>query len=134
MSRWRQLVLELFPEHKNWIEDGRETFSIYQLFFNLLPLAQEAHVKQDRNTLAKMYKFAEWCWEQKRTSRFIHNAVGVAFYEHLVDKDSSLKEIQDWIKPEIFDDVKVLFKERLSPEAYQELLKRYNSKHKTTFN
>ncbi len=133
MSKWRQLALELFPEHQEWIKDGRLTNNIYDLFFDLLPLAQEAHRKQDKKLLANIYKFAEWCWMQKKTSPFIHNAVGVAFYEHLVDEDSSLKEIQDWIEPVIFDDVKILFKERMSPEAYQELLKRYNSKHKTKF-
>ena len=45
--------------------------------------------------------------------------------------------IEKWqcsARAEIFDDVKVLFKERLSTEAYEELLKRYNSTHKTTFN
>jgi hypothetical protein len=133
MSAWRRIALELFPEHRNWIGDGRETFSIYQFFFEILPITQEAHANQDKNFLARIYQFAEWCWEQKKRAPDIHNAVGVAFYEHLVDHGPSQRDIQNWIKPKIFNDVKVLFKERLLPMEYQDLLKRYNSNHQTHF-
>jgi len=57
MSRWRQLALELFPEHKIWIENGRETFSIYMLFLKLVPLTYGAHDKQNRQMLVNTYQF-----------------------------------------------------------------------------
>ena len=133
MSRWRRFALELFPEHRDWIEDGDTIFSIYQLFFRLLPIVQELHANQDHESLINAYQFAEWCWAQKKTSPDLHNAVGVAFYEHLVDDASSLREIQDWIKPEIFQDVKGLFRARLPPEDYRELVQRYNRTRGTNF-
>lgn len=135
MSAWRRLALELLPEHKLWIEDKHETFSIYQLFFGLLPIAKKAHAEKDIDQLERIYKYAEWCWKQKKKAApDIHNAVGVAFYEHLVDEEIGRNEISHWIKPEIFFDIKILFKQRLSADVYQDLVKRYNLDNQTDFN
>lgn len=54
MSVWRRKALELFPEQRRWIEDREQTFSIYQLFFDLLPIALDAHKNQDKQTLCKL--------------------------------------------------------------------------------
>ena len=133
MSAWKRYALELFPEHKNWIEDENLTPTIYDIFFDLLPIAEEAHVNQNKEALGKIYEFSEWCWRQKQTAPDIYNAVAVAFYEHLVDNETLLKDIPYWIKPEIFNDIKILFEERLSSEAYQDLVKRYNGENQTNF-
>jgi hypothetical protein len=72
MSKWRQLALELFPELRTKIQDKRgEYFSIYMLFFDLLPMAKEAHRKRDVESLKKIYQFAEWCFEQRYQARDI---------------------------------------------------------------
>ncbi len=125
--------MELFPEHKQWIQDEGLTFSIYQLFFDLLPIAREAHQRQDKETLERIYQYAEWCWKQQLRAPEIHNAVAVAFYEHLIDDRSSMRDIPCWLKPDIFDDVKSLFEARLPPEKYHELLADYNATNGTTF-
>jgi hypothetical protein len=133
MSAWRRLALELFPKQRNWIQDRNLTFSIYQLFFDLLPIAQEAHNNQDTETLEKIYYYAEWCWKQKNRAADVYNAVAVAFYEHLIDHRSSRKDIPQWIKPEIFNDIRVLFEQRLTADEYQKLLAHYNIVNGTDF-
>ncbi|MFN8441739.1 MAG: hypothetical protein U0175_13250, partial [Caldilineaceae bacterium] len=108
------------------------TFSIYQLFFDLLPIAYEAHIKQDWNTLDRIYQYAEWCWIQNRAPD-IQNAVAVAFYEHLVDTAASNRDIPNYIKSWIFKDICTLFEQRMSDNEYQDLLNRYNRANGTHF-
>ncbi len=133
MSAWRRRALELFPEHRQWIQDKHHTFSIYQLFFDLLPLAREAHRRQDEVTLEKIYAYAAWCWRQLKRAPDIHNAVAVAFYEHLVDDAASLRDIPRWLSPSIFDGIRSLFEVRLSEEQYTKLLAEYNAINGTNF-
>ncbi len=132
MSAWRRLALELFPQHREWIADPHLTFSIYSLFFDLLPMAVEAHHAQDAALLERIYNYAEWCWKQKRAPD-IRNAVAVAFYEHLIDDRSSMRDIPRWLAPEVFGEVKGLFEERLAQEEYRALLSRYNASRHTDF-
>src|SRR5437870_2803281 len=114
MSAWRKRALELFPEQRRIIENKREfTSSIYQLFFDLLPDAEQAHQENNIDLLKRIYKFAEWCWKQKRRAPDIYNAVIVAFYEHLVDESSMRTAVAQWLKPEIFDDLQEVFRQRL---------------------
>ncbi len=132
MTAWRRVALELFPEHRYWIQDTRLTFSIWQLFFDLLPMAVEAHHSSDTALLARIYKYAEWAWKQKRAPE-IQMAASAAFYEHLIDDSSSMHDIPRWLTPEVFDGVKGLFQERLTPEAYGALVRSYNAVHHTKF-
>jgi hypothetical protein len=37
------------------------TFSIYMVFFDLLPRVRKAHQEGDTETLRRIYGFAEWC-------------------------------------------------------------------------
>ncbi len=132
MSTWRRLAIDLFPEHKRMIESDLLTFSIYQLFFGLLPIAHEAHEAQDWDTLDRIYRYAEWCWKQHRAPD-VQNAVAVAFYEHMVDTTASNRDIPKYIKPRIFEEIRVLFKQRMSDIDYQDLLNRYNKTNGTHF-
>jgi hypothetical protein len=137
MSAWRRKALELFPEHRqwiqDWIQDKKLIFSIYQLFFDLLPIATEAHENQDERTLERIYQYAEWCWRQLKKAPDIHNAVVVAFYEHLGDDKASLRDIPRWLKPDIFGGVRVLFEARLPADQYTRLLTEYNAVNGTGF-
>lgn len=131
MSAWRRLALELFPEQRQQIQNKEFTFSIYQLFFDLLPMAQEAHSSGDTDLLKRIYQFAEWCWKQRRRSQDIHNAVAVAFYEHLVDSRVTCEAIPYWLKPEVFKEMLGLFEVRMAPDDYRALLVKYNAVNHT---
>lgn len=53
-----------------------------QLVFELLAVVRIAHRDRNETKLAAIYDFAAWCNEQPEKP--IWNAVGVAFYEHLL--------------------------------------------------
>lgn len=129
MSTWRRKALEQFNDLR--IEIQHKNTTIYMLFFELLPRVRTAHANNDIEELNKIYEFAEWCSNQK--SENLWNAAGVAFYEHLVDNGITYEAIPYWIKPSIFDDVKALFKNRLSELKYKELVNKYNDINKTDF-
>lgn len=129
MSTWRRKALEQFNDMR--IEIQHKDTTIYMLFFELLPRVRDAHTNNDIEKLKKIYEFAEWCGNQK--SQELWNSAGVAFYEHLVDSEITFEAIPYWVKPNIFNDVKALFKHRLSEMKYMELVKKYNEVNKTNF-
>jgi hypothetical protein len=63
LPNWRRKALALFPELRPEVQ--RPGFTIYMLFFDLLPMAPEAHEAGDEERLRRIYGFAEWCFEQK---------------------------------------------------------------------
>ena len=131
MSSWRRMALELLPEQK--FQNSRDYFSVYMIFFDLLPLVVHAHQLQDEDLLQRIYKYAEWCWTQKDKSSDTYNAVCVAFYEHLVDEEITSEAIPKWIKPEIFEDIRDVFEPRMTSDEYKALLIRYNLTNQTHF-
>lgn len=133
MSAWRRVALQLFPEQRRYIQNNNFHFSVYQLFFDLLLMALEAHKSKNHELLHRIYKYAEWCWSQKGKSSETYNAVCVAFYEHLVDEDVTYQDIPFWIKPAIFDDIRELLRSRMPADNYQALLSKFNSVNQTNF-
>ena len=61
--------------------------------------------------LKKFYDFAEWCFRQKEKE--LWNAAGVAFYEHLGDYDETFLAMPNWVKRDIYDDIRGLLDARL---------------------
>ncbi len=133
MSAWRRMALQIFPEHRRHIEDNDFTFSIYQLFFDLLPMAEEAHKAQDTDLLQRIYRYAEWCWKQKARADDVYNAVVVASYEHLVDDPGLVESIPRWLRSEIFDDLRDVFKSRMTTDEYESLVDRYDAVNHTNY-
>ncbi len=131
MSSWRRMALKLLPEQK--FQNSQDYFSVYMIFFDLLPLVVQAHQLQDEDLLQRIYKYAEWCWAQKDKSSDTYNAVCVAFYEHLVDEEITCKAIPVWIRPEIFEDIRDIFEPRMTSDEYQSLILRYNLANQTQF-
>src|SRR5438132_11252436 len=99
MSAWRRKALQLFPELQVELNDS--DYSIYMLYFELLPKVREAHKQGDEEMLAKIYGYAEWCLHQH--SEDLWNAAGVAFYEHLLEgsKKSRWPMILSWLSPSV---------------------------------
>lgn len=133
MSAWRRLAIQLFPEERRHIQNTYWTFSIYALFFDLLPMTVEAHQAGNAHFLRRAYQFAEWCWRQKRRSGYVYGAVCVAFYEHLVDHDPPRSAIPYWLKPEVFEDMQKVFQPRMAEDEYKQLLEAYNAVNHTGF-
>lgn len=113
MSTWRRKALGLFPELR--LDLQRPDFTVYMLFFELLPTSREAHKAGDFQRLRRIYGFAEWCSEKR--AKDLWNAAGVAFYEHLFDDHPSLRrDIVRWLSPKVVAAVWGLWEPRLSVE------------------
>jgi hypothetical protein len=98
LSNWRRKAIALFPTLRRDLQ--RRDFSIYMVFFDLVPMVREAHESGNRELLRRIYGFAEWCFNQK--AKDIWNAAGVAFYEHLFDKCPSVwEECVRWLSPRV---------------------------------
>jgi hypothetical protein len=118
VASWRRKVLALFPDLR--LDVQRPDFSIYMVFFDLLPRVREAHKDGDTETLQRVYGFAEWCIKQK--AKDLWNAAGVAFYEHLFDSHRSLwPEFVRWLSPRVVEDCWGLWEWRLSEEELAEV-------------
>ncbi len=118
MASWRRKVVALFPDLRQDVQ--RSDFSVYMVFFNLLPRVREAHLDGDTETLRRIYGFAEWCFEQK--AKDMWNAAGVAFYEHLFDSHRSLwPEFVRWLSPLVVEGCWGLWEWRLEGEQLAEV-------------
>src|SRR5215831_14309238 len=102
MSTWRRKAIEYFPELKKEFEDPE--CNPYTVFMELLGLLRPAHQENNTLLLQKIYAYAEWCTLQK--AKDLWNAAGVGFYEHLGDHPITLENIPQWVKPEIYEQVK----------------------------
>lgn len=100
MARWRRRALDDFPELRRDLTSAG--FSIYQLFFELLPMARKAHQAGDDATLHRVLKYAEWCLNQRRNQE-PSNAAAVAFYEHIFQHTDRAKwpEIVALLSPNV---------------------------------
>jgi hypothetical protein len=118
VANWRRKALALFPDLRHDVQ--RRDFSVYMLFFELLPMCRQAHKAGDDEALRRIYGFVEWCFEQK--AKDMWNAAGVAFYEHLFDDHPSLwPEVVQWLSPLVIEGVWGLLEWRLSAEELAEV-------------
>ena len=133
-EEWKRLATELFPEMKNIYE---QEDSAWQVLFDLLQMAVEAHKINDTEKLNTIYQFTRWCYAQKDIEPELWTAAFAAFYEHLVDDPITLNSIPVWVEPEIFQEMLRQFKRQLEltqePERFQQLLKEYDLVNSTNF-
>lgn len=107
MAVWRRKATALFPELRS---ESRAWTTSYQCFFDLLPLAFQAHKNRDDDLLRRIYGFAEWCLRSK--SKDLWNSAGVCFYESLFDKRSLQAEVLPWLSPYVVKNCITLWSER----------------------
>ena len=117
MAVWRRRALETFPELRS--ELGLEDYSIYQLFFDLVPRVERAHADGDESFLRRAYGFASWCASQK--TKDLWNAAGVAFFEHVFDRWNQRQLVVPWISPQIIANHWGLWERRLNEVQLAEL-------------
>ncbi len=137
MSTWKRIALQLFPEHSSGLDAFQKPhMSIYQVFFKLRQDV-ESYIRTDNQEgLARVFRFAEWCFEQRKSSPDVWNAAATALLEHLADDDVSTQIIPLWVKPDIFLAMKSEFKKRRERDRegkFQELLEHYNRVNSTDF-
>jgi hypothetical protein len=119
MAAWKRKALQLFPELRADINGS--DYSIYMLFFDLLPGVGEAHELGNEEELAKIYGYAEWALHQR--SEDLWNAAGVAFYEHLLEgnKKSMWPMILSWLSPFVLRECEGLWEGRI--EGWKDALR-----------
>lgn len=104
MAFWRRKALAIFPELATELNEPK--YAIYQLFFDLTPMAEQGHRNRDTDLLGKIYGFAEWCLNQ--SDKDLWNSAGAAFYEHLFDERSMWDQLVPWLSPEVISQVQGL--------------------------
>ena len=108
MSTWRKKAIDCVPELKT--EFQANDLTPYGVFMELLPITKQAHLEKNTKKLNKIYQYAEWCFRQNDEK--LWNSVGVCFYEHLVDTDETFLEFKNWIKKEIYFEIRDLLSKR----------------------
>lgn len=137
MSTWKRIAVQLFPEYSSGLDAFQKPhMNIYQVFFRFEKDIDKYIEANNQEILAKIFKFTEWCFEQRKSNRDIWNAAATAFLEHLADKDERAEIIPLWVKPDVFLDMKDEFKKRRERKGvgkFQILLKKYNQANSTNF-
>ena len=116
MSTWRRKAIEILPEEKIEFEDPRN--SVYTVFAYLLSALNTAQEQKNTERIKKIFAFAEWCFRQKQKD--LWNAAGVSFYEHL-DTEEALKTMSQYVKPDIYKEIRPLLEVRITPEQLKRL-------------
>jgi hypothetical protein len=110
MATWRRRAIEDFPDLRVALNDPG--YTIYRLFFDLLPAVRTAHREADDVRLTTIYGYATWCARQR--SKDLWNAAGVAFYEHLFDEPWMSPSVPPWLPGDIRASHLGLWRARLS--------------------
>jgi hypothetical protein len=117
MAAWRRRALEYFPQLRAELQ--RAEYTIYMLFFDLLPMVRADHESGDAELARRIYEFAEWCLNQ--TTGDLSNAAGVAFYEHLFDSNCHRAATIRRLSPDVIATCRPLWEARLSAHEMAEL-------------
>jgi hypothetical protein len=137
MSTWKRIPIQLFPEHTSGFDSFKKPhMTIYQVFFQLQKDAEE-HIKTGNpESLARIFRLVEWCFEQRKRNPDIWLAAVTAFLEHLADDDKGAAVIPTWVKPDLFKAMQFEFKARRERDGqgkFQQLLENYNRVDSTDY-
>ena len=115
IPRWRQLAQSLLPEVY-----GEERPDSLYAFFSLLRHRGYAALRANEGDLTvRVHAFADWC--ARHREKYIWNAAGVGFYEHLFDGDATIEDIAPWLSQRTFADIRGLLEWRLGSEKAKEI-------------
>ena len=89
------------------------------MFSELLYLLEQAHIDRDVERIRKIYDYAAWCFKQQ--DQKLWNAAGVSFYEHLGDREVVFLQFTNWIKKDIYFEIRELLYQRLDDEKMKHL-------------
>ena len=137
MRTWKRLAIELFPEHNvGWDAFRRPHMTIGQVFFKLKKDAELYIHTNDRDGLARIFKFVNWCFSQRNRNPKLAGIAATHFLEHLADNDESASIIPIWVQPEVFLYMENEFRRRRERDGegkFRKLLDEYNRQNSTDF-
>lgn len=125
MSTWRKKAIEIAPELRKDFEEPN--IEIYSVFSELLTILENSFKNKDIEKIENIFNYAEWCFRQKEQK--LWNAAGVSFYEHLGDNIETFANFTNWIKKDIYFDIRALLQLRIKEEKLETLDKFYNWKN-----
>jgi hypothetical protein len=125
MSTWRKKAIEIAPELRKDFEEPN--IEIYSVFSELLTILENSFKNKDIEKIENIFNYAEWCFRQKEQK--LWNAAGVSFYEHLGDNIETFANFTNWIKKDIYFDIRGLLQLRINEEKLETLDKFYNWKN-----
>jgi hypothetical protein len=120
MPDWRERAIEVFPELREELADEDEIFSPNALWFELLPLARDAHRAGNEDLFRRIYGYAAWSWDEGGE---FTNAVAVSFYEHLLDEAWMRPLVVPWLSPRVVSGIRPLWAERLTADEMRDVEK-----------
>jgi hypothetical protein len=124
-SMWREKASLLFPELSEELQDA--AYSIYQLFFDLLPLFRDSVATTNSQRVHNIMEFAAFAFRDG--DRDVENAAAVAFYEHLFDDSSSMVAVEALVDKTIVLTVWPLWAARLDRKVWFYLKERLEKRH-----
>jgi len=108
--------------------------SIYQIFFKLERDLDNHIQSNDQDYLRRIFSLVNWCFDHRETADGIWNAAATAFLEHMADEDERAELIPNWVKPDLFADMRDEFekrRERSGAGKFKVLLDKYNRVNNT---
>lgn len=117
MATWRRRALAVFPELRADLSLPGATLITFG--WHMVEVVRCAHAEGDIATLRRIYGYALWCHRQRAPA--LWNAVGVAFYEHLLDRPADWRAVLAWLAPEVIESAWPLWEWRLGTEKMREV-------------
>jgi hypothetical protein len=124
MSTWRKKAIEIAPELRKKFEDP--DLELFSVFSELLTILENSFKNKDIEKVEQIFNYAEWCFRQKEEK--LWNAVGVSFYEHLGDQTETFSNFTNWVKLDIYLEIRALLQVSIKKEKLETLDKFYNWK------
>jgi hypothetical protein len=121
MSAWKRVALETLPEYRRIIEAATSPMSLWVELDSRFLEAFEARGSDD--LIRRFYEYARWCRQSPGTGNHLSDAgtaAVCAFYEHLPRHPIVRRDLGRWLTRAEFNDLKEVFRSRLSEEDFAE--------------
>src|SRR5207302_7749018 len=129
MAAWRRKAIEFLPDQRKHLND--RDYTLWLLFFDLLPEVRKAHDELNAHRLRAIYSFGEWCLTQKAKS--IQQPAALGFFEHLFDLPRRLwPRVVVWLSPTAIGLCWSLWEARLDPASLKEIKKMIEASNRST--
>jgi hypothetical protein len=126
---WTELASDLFPTLQEELTEPNS--SLYDFLTSLDQLRTVAQSSRDRELLARIYFFCEWCLVHP--DREIWNAAAVGFWEHLFDDWLARFHAIPYLSPRVIADIWPLWEWRLSADQLVEVTQLLARRTETRF-
>jgi hypothetical protein len=122
MSLWRKEAFDRLPECRSQLQQEK---SPYLFFHELGVVLYQAHLRNDKDLIRRIYGYAQWCLEAPRglgAADDLLTIVTVSFFEHLPTHREIRKEVGRWLPKSVIEEMHEVFLHHGTEEQYQEML------------